>query len=57
MENIIELAERRPKMPRRLPNEPTEAKILLFTGVRYERLDRFPRPTATKKPARADNKK
>lgn len=57
MENIIELAEKRSKVPRRLPNEPTEAKILLFTGVRYERLDRFPRPTATNGPARADNKK
>ena len=57
MENIIELAEKRSKVPRRLPNEPTGAKILLFTGVRYERLDRFPCPTATKKPARADNKK
>ncbi|MEZ2129004.1 MULTISPECIES: hypothetical protein [unclassified Sinorhizobium] len=57
MENIIELAEKRSKVPRKLPSEPTEAKILLFTGVRYERLDRFPSATTTKNPARADNKK
>ena len=57
MENIIELADKRPKVSRKFPNGSGGAKILLFTGVRYERLDRFPRPAAAKGPARADNKK
>ncbi len=39
MAKIISLLDRRSRMPRRAPKEPAEAKILLFTGVRYERLD------------------
>lgn len=37
MANVIRLQERLDKLPRR-PIEPCEAKILLFTGIRYERL-------------------
>jgi len=36
MAQVIRLDERLAKQPRR-PCEPCEAKILLFTGVRYER--------------------
>jgi hypothetical protein len=39
MAKVISLQERLSRMPRRAPKEPVEAKILLFTGVRYERLD------------------
>jgi hypothetical protein len=37
MADVIRLQERRDKLPRR-PIEPCEAKILLYTGIRYERL-------------------
>ena len=37
MADVIRLQERLDKLPRR-PTEPCEAKILLFTGIRYERL-------------------
>ena len=36
MAHVIRLEERLAKQPKR-PSEPCEAKILLFTGVRYER--------------------
>ena len=36
MAQVIRLEERLAKQPKR-PNEPCEATILLFTGVRYER--------------------
>ena len=36
MAEVIRLEERLAKQPKRV-NEPCEAKILLFTGVRYER--------------------
>lgn len=36
---VVELADRQSQMPRRPMKGPVEAKILLFTGVRYERLD------------------
>ena len=39
MAKIISLSDRRSRLPRRAQKEPVEAKILLFTGVRYERLD------------------
>ncbi|MBM7045358.1 hypothetical protein [Rhizobium lusitanum] len=45
MAKIISLSERRSRMPPRAQKEPVEAKILLFTGVRYEHLD-----TATDRP-------
>jgi hypothetical protein len=37
MADVIRLQERLDKLPRRAV-EPCEAKILLFTGIRYERL-------------------
>ena len=37
MAEVIRLQERLDKLPRRLA-EPCEARILLFTGIRYERL-------------------
>ena len=37
MADVIRLQERLDKLPRR-PSEPCEAQILLFTGIRYERL-------------------
>ena len=37
MADVIRLQERLDKLPRR-PAEPCEAQILLFTGIRYERL-------------------
>ncbi|MBX5269489.1 hypothetical protein HJB99_12485 [Rhizobium sp. NLR17b] len=40
---VVALADRRPRAPRRLDKEPREAKILWFTGVRYERLAESPR--------------
>ncbi|MDE1995651.1 MAG: hypothetical protein KGI75_24340 [Rhizobiaceae bacterium] len=39
MAQIISLLDRRSRLTRRVQKEPVEAKILLFTGVRYERLD------------------
>ena len=39
MAQIIPLPERGSRPPRRVPKAPLQAKILLFTGVRYERLD------------------
>lgn len=39
MAKVIPLPDLRSRSPRRAPKEPVEAKILLFTGVRYERLD------------------
>lgn len=39
MAQIISLLDRQSRMPRRVLKEPVEAKILLYTGVRYERLD------------------
>jgi hypothetical protein len=39
MATIITLGDRRPRKPHPAVQQPVEAKILLFTGVRYERLD------------------
>ena len=36
---VVALADKRPQYVRRIHKEPVEAQILLFTGVRYERLD------------------
>ena len=36
MAEVVRLQERLDKQPKR-PSEPCEARILLFTGVRYER--------------------
>jgi hypothetical protein len=37
MADVIRLQDRLDKLPKR-PVEPCEARILLFTGIRYERL-------------------
>ena len=37
MAEVIRLQERLDRLPKR-PVEPCEARILLFTGIRYERL-------------------
>jgi hypothetical protein len=37
MAEIVELKERLEKQPKR-DHEPCEARVILFTGVRYERL-------------------
>ncbi|MGV1790910.1 MULTISPECIES: hypothetical protein [Rhizobium] len=39
MAKIISLSDWRLRMPPRVRKEQVEAKILLFTGVRYEHLD------------------
>ncbi|QWW68803.1 hypothetical protein [Rhizobium sp. WYJ-E13] len=44
---VVALADRLPQTPRRTGKEPREAKILWFTGVRYERIAETP----DKKPA------
>ncbi|WP_139276000.1 hypothetical protein [Pararhizobium antarcticum] len=42
MADVIRMEGRTPRTPRKLPGEQapsSEAVILLFTGIRYERLD------------------
>lgn len=46
---VVALADRRPQAPRPKDREPVKAQILLFTGVRYERLVEMPK----RKPQRA----
>jgi hypothetical protein len=54
MATIIPLGDRRRRNPRLIVREPVEAKILLFTGVRYERLDFVtPRPRSGIKRAKS----
>ncbi|MCO6186715.1 hypothetical protein [Rhizobium sp. L1K21] len=36
MTNVVKLSDRMPRGPRKSVNQPEDAKILLFTGVRYE---------------------
>jgi hypothetical protein len=40
---VVALADRRPQTPRPKDMEPRKAQILLFTGVRYERLVDVPK--------------
>ncbi|MBX5157194.1 MULTISPECIES: hypothetical protein [unclassified Rhizobium] len=40
---VVALADWQPRAPRRPDKQPREAKILWFTGVRYERLAESPR--------------
>ncbi|MDQ0319587.1 hypothetical protein QO002_001725 [Pararhizobium capsulatum DSM 1112] len=41
MADIIRIEERLPRFARRMPTDvATKAEILLFTGIRYERLDK-----------------
>ncbi|WP_139015618.1 hypothetical protein [Ensifer aridi] len=47
MADVIRMQDRKPKRPRRRPVTTGGAKVLFFTGIRYERLDgRGPQPTA-----------
>ncbi|ASY55697.1 MULTISPECIES: hypothetical protein [Sinorhizobium] len=47
MADVIRLQDRKVKMPRRRPVTAGSAKVLFFTGIRYERLDgRGPQPSA-----------
>jgi hypothetical protein len=51
MAQIISLPDTKVRAPRRAPKDAAGAKILLFTGVRYERLDVPPvrRKSSTKR--------
>ncbi|PST26535.1 hypothetical protein C7U60_05445 [Mesorhizobium plurifarium] len=47
MADVIRMQDRIVKRPRRRPVATGSAKVLFFTGIRYERLDgRGPQPTA-----------
>ncbi|EJC73676.1 hypothetical protein [Rhizobium hidalgonense] len=47
---VVALADRLPRAPRRPDKELREAKILWFTGVRYERLIENPKPRPASAP-------
>jgi hypothetical protein len=54
MATIIPLGDRRPRKSPPAARQPVEAKILLFTGVRYERLEfATPRPRSGVKRAKS----
>lgn len=36
MADVVKLSDRMPRGPRKSASQPVDAKILLFTGVRYE---------------------
>ncbi|HZG27656.1 hypothetical protein SAMN05421890_4804 [Ensifer adhaerens] len=42
MAQVISIRERLPRNPRRADPAATDAQILLFTGVRYERFGQIP---------------
>ena len=47
MADVIRLQDRKVKIPRKRPVTAGGAKVLFFTGIRYERLDgRGPQPSA-----------
>ncbi|WP_172901109.1 hypothetical protein [Sinorhizobium sojae] len=47
MADVIRMQDCKVKRPRRRPVVPGSAKVLFFTGIRYERLDgRGPQPNA-----------
>lgn len=55
MADIIRLADRQTETTRRTPKEVEPAQILLFTGVRYERLEpksKRPSPSAKRSKSR-----
>ncbi|MDR7146393.1 hypothetical protein [Rhizobium sp. BE258] len=56
MATIVALADRRSQQPRRKDQEPVEAQILLFTGVRYERLTDAPKPRPVPRAPRVKSK-
>jgi hypothetical protein len=53
---VVALADRRPQQVRRSEKEPVEAQILLFTGVRYERLVDEPKRRPAQRVSRVKNK-
>ncbi len=42
MAQVISISERMPRTPRRVDPGVTDAQILLFTGIRYERFGQIP---------------
>ncbi|MBD9648680.1 hypothetical protein IB267_09980 [Ensifer sp. ENS09] len=47
MADVIRIQDRKVRIPpHRPPAISGGAKVLLFTGIRYERVDRDPQPTA-----------
>ena len=42
MAQVISISERMPRTPRRADPGMQDAQILLFTGIRYERLGQIP---------------
>jgi hypothetical protein len=56
MATIVALADRRSQQRRRKDREPVEAQILLFTGVRYERLVETPKRRAPSRASRVKSK-
>ncbi|MBB3460124.1 hypothetical protein [Rhizobium sp. BK377] len=53
---VVALADRLREEPRRTGKEPREAKILWFTGVRYERIVETPDKSPTHSAPRVNNK-
>ena len=53
---VVALADRLPQAPRRSGKEPGEAKILWFTGVRYERIVETPKKNPAHSAPRVNNK-
>ena len=45
MADVIRIQERMPRGPRKCVQQPVDAKILLFTGVRYEPMEKIGRVT------------
>jgi len=50
---VVALADRLSQTQRRTGNKPVEAQILLFTGVRYERLTESSKRPAGRRVSRA----
>ncbi|WP_200847780.1 hypothetical protein [Rhizobium sp. 18055] len=53
---VIALADRLSQTPSRKERSPVEAQILLFTGVRYERLGEPVKPVVTRRATRTKSK-
>jgi hypothetical protein len=53
---VVALADRLREEPRRTGKEPREAKILWFTGVRYERIVETPKKNPAHSAPRVNNK-
>ncbi|MDM9620074.1 MULTISPECIES: hypothetical protein [unclassified Rhizobium] len=49
---VVALADRLSRTQSRKDRKPVEAQILLFTGVRYERLSEGPKRTTGRRPSR-----